>query len=56
MGITACTGNYYTYTEPLYWTGGTQTVSPPKPIYMENNEDGAYQCNTVLIGGNGLNN
>ncbi len=56
MGITACTGNYYTYTVPLNWTGGTQTVTPLKPIYMETLDEGAQQCSTVTIGGNGLNN
>lgn len=56
MGITACTGNYYSYEEPLYWTGGTQEITPLKPVYTETLTEGAYQCNAVLIGGNGLNN
>ena len=57
MGITACTNNYYSYVEPLSWTGGTQTITPPKPVYTETLDDGAYQCNAVVIGGtNGRNN
>lgn len=57
MGITACTDNYYSYEEPLYWTGGTQEITPPKPDYGTVTNTTNLQCNAVTIGGfNGLNN
>lgn len=56
MAITGCTDNYYTYNIQINLSG--DTINPLHPVFTDgdNPSVGAQQCNSVTIGGSGLNN
>lgn len=57
MATTACTSTIYTYVIPASSTGGTATITPPKPIWSDATGVDDLQCGAVTLGGfNGLNN
>lgn len=57
MAVTACTS----YSEAIIFTGGTETPHSRMidvvydPVLSAHTKVESIQCNTVLIGGNGLN-